>query len=106
MSIKPIDPSDTYEVRELFSCGEGHFLTPVFTHWEEGEVCPHGHNEDASNEDVHLYYRRLAIATKRSDSDGGGDTWEFFLANPGKWGHAPLAPEGLAVGTQFGPKTS
>lgn len=92
MSRKAIDPNDVYMVRELFACGEGHFLTPGFTHWESGEACPHTHDSNASNEDVHLYYRKLLVPTHRSERQGGGDMWEYLLANPGMWGHLPVCP--------------
>lgn len=86
---KPIDPNDTYVVRELFACGAGHFLTPGFTHWESGECCPHSHEV---GEDPHLYYRQMLVPTKQSEKLGGGDMWQWLCARPGKWGHLPLAP--------------
>jgi hypothetical protein len=88
---KLIDPNETYVVRELFACGEGHFMAPGFTHWEEGEACPYGHDTDASNEDVHLYYRKLLVPVQASD---GSDLWTKLTSseNAGKWGQLPVAP--------------
>lgn len=86
--MKTVDPNETYEVMELLSCGEGHFLTPGFTHWEEGEVCPFGHSSDASNADVHLYYRKLLIPTTDSQ---GRPIKEMISENRGKWGQTPVA---------------
>jgi hypothetical protein len=91
MAKKAVDPKETYEIRELFSCGEGHFLMPGFTHWEEGEACPHGHDESASNEDVHLYYRKLMFPVEATD---GGSLWTKLSKpeNANKWGQLPVAP--------------
>lgn len=88
---KQIDPNETYEVKEMFSCGEGHFMTPGFTHWEEGEACPYDHNPNASNADVHLYYRKILVPTLDSN---GRNMWEELTKpeNAGKWGHLPVAP--------------
>jgi len=87
---KPVVKGETYIARELFACGEGHFMSPGFTHWEEGEACPHGHDPDASNEDVHLYYRIILVPEKASD---GTDLWEKLTSpeNAGKWGQLPVA---------------
>lgn len=101
---KSIDPDDTYIVRELFACGEGHFLSPPHTYWEEGEVCPHGHDENATNRDVHLYYRLIMVPTVMTDRDGGGDLWENMLKNPDCWGQLPIAPEGAEEGDKIGTK--
>jgi hypothetical protein len=110
MSVKDVDPDDQYVVREVFSCGEGHFLTPGFTHWEQGEVCPHNHTAGASNEDVHLYYRDLLVPTTLGDGGSkisGTDTMDHWRANAGKWGHLPVAtPENRAKATIVEPNTS
>jgi hypothetical protein len=105
MSVKAIDPTDTYVIRELFGCGEGHALTPGFTHWESGEVCPHGHLRTASNEDVHLYDRLYAVPERRSERQGGGDMWEYLTApeNRGQWIQNPPAPKGLKEGQRIEP---
>lgn len=82
---KPVDPDDTYVIREMFACGEGHFMCPGFTHWESGEACPWRHSDDATNEDVHLYYRNIMVPTSHVD--------KLFNTpeNAGKWGHLPVA---------------
>lgn len=99
MAKKTRDPKDTYEVVELFACGEGHFLTPGFTHWESGEACPHGHSPGASNADVHLYYRKLWVPVWRGTKKNPysrlrGKTVANFAKNPGKWGHLPVVQPG------------
>jgi hypothetical protein len=93
---KKLDPKDTYVVRDMFGCGEGHFLTPGFTHWESGEACPHGHSESANNADVHLYWRKALVptnvGTKENPYDTNTKTYdELFAEKPGTWVHLPLA---------------
>lgn len=65
---------------------------PGFTHWEEGEVCPHGHSDDASNRDVHLYYRQLLFPVESSDP--GVNLWEKLSRSEfaDMWGQLPVAP--------------
>lgn len=96
MSVKQIDPDDSYIVRELFACSAGHFLPPGFTYWEAGECCPHGHSD---GEDPHLYWRLMMVPTKASD---GKDMWRKLLDHPDRWGQFPLAPEGLKEGMRVG----
>lgn len=87
---KAVLPDEVYTVHILFACGEGHFMCPDFTHWEEGEACPYGHSPDSSEEDGCMYYRKLLIPVDASD---GSDMWEYINApeNAGKWGQAPVA---------------
>jgi hypothetical protein len=98
---KPIDPDDSYIVREMFGCGEGHVWTPGYTHWEAGEGCPFGHSDEATNEELHLYRRLVMVPTKTM---GGTDLWQFILEHPNEAMHFPMAPEGLAEGTRVGTK--
>jgi hypothetical protein len=102
MAPKAVDPDDVYIVRELFACGEGHFMCPGFTHWETGEACPMGHASTASNEDVHLYLRKIMVPEFRVGRSGA-KSWENMNAreNAGKWGQLPLAPAGLSIGTRI-----
>lgn len=100
---KPIDPTDTYVVREMFACGEGHCLPRGFTHWESGEACPHAHSEEATNADCHLYWRKIAVPTETTSGD---DMWAMLTSEPNRWSQLPLAPKGLALGTRFGPSSS
>ena len=97
MAKKPIDPKETYNVKELFGCGEGHFLTPGFTHWESGEACPQNHEPGQPNKYYHLYYRKFMVPTHQGTKEDryskDSPTYdELFRDNPGKWGQLPLAP--------------
>lgn len=89
---KKADPNETYEVHEMMGCGEGHFWGPGFTHIESGEVCPLGHAEDATSDDVHLRYRRFLVPTLASD--GKTRLWDVLNLpkNSGKLGQLPVAP--------------
>lgn len=108
--MKPIDPKDTYIVREMFGCGEGHALPLGFTHWESGEACIHGHqNENAPTEYYHLYWRLYLVpvynGTKEDPySEENGKVWDRLLEHPDRWGQFPLAPEGLKEGQIISPK--
>lgn len=106
MSTKPIDPTDTYVVRELFACSDGHFMCPGYTHWEVGEACPHSHRPGLKPSAYCLYDRLLLVPTRRSDRQGGGDMWKYLTSREqrGSWGHLPLAPAGLEAGTVISPK--
>lgn len=111
-----IDPKETYIVRRLFCCGEGHCPGVRFTHWESGEACIHGHSDDADNEDVHFYWRLVLTPKYKGNPDKtkdqyakeNGDWWEFanLPENVNKWCHLPLAPEGLSEGQVIPPDLS
>lgn len=110
MAIKYIDPDDMYIVREMFGCGHGHAMPPGFTHWESGEGCIFTHSQargpgygpgPTTNESAHYYWRLMLV----SIVDGNGqDLWERALSDPNKFGHYPLAPEGLKEGQVVGDK--
>src|SRR4029077_15143429 len=113
---KAIDPKETYIVREVFCCGEGHCPGIRFTHWESGEACVYSHQSDASNKDVHFYWRLALVPKNRGNpdkakdqySDKNGDFWEFanLPENENKWCHFPLAPKGFVVGQVLKPGRS
>lgn len=108
MAIKYIDPDDMYVVRLMFGCGHGHAMPPGFTHWESGEGCPFVHSQEhgpgygpgpTTNESAHLYERLFCVPIV----DGNGaDLWERACSNPNKFGHYPLAPDGLKEGQVIG----
>lgn len=110
---KEIDPKETYIVREVFCCGEGHCPGIRFTHWESGEACIHNHSSESSNADCHYYWRLALVPQYRGNPDktkdqytkANGDFWEFasLPENENKWCHFPLAPEGLKVGQKVSP---
>jgi hypothetical protein len=113
MSRKPIDPKETYVVREVFCCGEGHCPGIRFTHWESGEACVYEHEKGSSNEDCHFYWR-LALTpmykgnpdpTKDQYAEENGNWWEFANQddNVNKWCHLTIAPRGLVAGTVIKP---
>lgn len=100
MSLKKIDPDDSYIVREMFGCGHGHVLPPGFGYWEFGEACTWGHEgPPTDNASYHLYWRLVAVPIVSSK---GEDEWKKLCAHPDKWAHLPLAPEGLQEGTRIG----
>jgi hypothetical protein len=104
MSLKQIDPKDTYIVREMFGCGHGHVLPPGFTHWEEGEACIHGHEgPPTDNASYHLYWRLVLVPVYRKGYDGGEKLWDVLRAEPNKWAHLPLAPKGMKAGQKLSP---
>lgn len=88
---KPVE-GEEYIVREIFGCGEGHFLAS-FTHWESGEACPHGHEAGHDNAYYHLYYRPFLVPKYIGDGPESGDLWEKLNRdeNINKWGQLPLA---------------
>lgn len=107
--MKQIDPKDTYVVRQMFGCGEGHALPPGFTHWESGEGCIHGHSGIGKpNEYYHLYWRLYLVPVYRGTKEDpyspeNGKVWDRLLSNPNKWGQFVPAPEGLREGQTIGP---
>jgi hypothetical protein len=108
---KEIDPLETYVVRAMFGCGEGHALPPGFTHWEEGEACTFGHEVDVKQAHYyHLYWRLylvpMHIGTKEDRYDPrSGLLWEERISqNPNKWGQYALAPKGLKEGKIVRPR--
>ena len=114
---REIDPKETYVVREIFCCGEGHCPGIRFTHWESGEACIHGHEESSTNEDCHLYWRLALIPMYRGDHSGktgdnyspkNGKFWEFaqLPENENKWCHFVLAPKGMKEGQVISPKVA
>jgi len=102
--MKTIDPKETYVVREMFGCGEGHALPPGFTHWESGEACILGHeHHDQPNEYYHLYWRLYLVPMYNGTKDNpydpeSGDLWQRVKDNPNKWGQYTPAPKGLTEG--------
>jgi hypothetical protein len=90
LARKPLVDGEKYIVREMFGCGEGHFLAR-FTHWEQGEACPHAHEPGQPNAYYHLYYRDFLVPEKAEDEKT--DLWEKLNRdeNVNKWGHLPLA---------------
>lgn len=113
---KLIDPNETYIVREIFCCGEGHCPGIRFTHWEEGEACIYIHDEATSNYDCHYYWRLALIPLYKGNPDKGkdqyssenGDFWEFanLPENENRWVQFPLAPKELKEGDRVEPATA
>lgn len=110
MAIKYIDKDDMYVVRMMFACGHGHALPPGFTHWESGEACIFTHSQETgpgygpgptTNESDHYYGRLMLVPMFDLD---GKDIYDKLCDNPNKFGHFPLAPEGLQEGQQVGNK--
>lgn len=111
---REIDPKETYVVREVFCCGEGHCPGINFTHWEAGEACPMGHYVSATNEECHLYWRLVLVPLYRGSKDPDGDNyspdngeyWEFasLPENENKWCHFPLAPKDVKEGDRIEPQ--
>jgi hypothetical protein len=112
---KPIDPKETYVVRRVLCCGEGHCVGVRYTHWESGEACIMGGHEDSTNEECHLYSRLVLVPMYRGDHSGttgdhyspeNGGFWEFANRpeNENKWCHFPLAPAGLHEGQTITPQ--
>jgi len=115
MSIRTIDPKETYVVRQIFCCGEGHCPGIKFTHWESGEACPYDHSSNASNEDCHFYWRLALVPRYRGNwrddpnlnqySKENGDFWDFarLPENVNRWSHFIIAPKGLEEGNKIKP---
>lgn len=113
MSKRTIDPKETYVVREVFCCGHGHCPGINFTHWEAGEACIQGHQDETSNEAVHLYWRLALVPKYKGNPDksadqyaaSNGDWWEFanLPENTNKWCHFNLAPKGMKEGQEIKP---
>lgn len=118
MSLKPIDPKETYIVREVFCCGHGHCPGVLFTHWEAGEGCVYIHKgEPSSIADEHFYWRLALVPLYRGDHTGtthdpysplNGEFWEFanLPENVNKWCHFSMAPKGLKEGQRIEPKVA
>lgn len=114
MAKREIDPKETYVVREVFCCGEGHCMGGTFTHWESGEACMYAHSDSASNEDAHLYWRLALVPLYRGDHSGktgdnyspkNGEFWKYarLPENVNKICHFPIAPKGLKEGQKITP---
>jgi hypothetical protein len=110
MTLKQIDPKETYIVREIFCCGEGHCPGITFTHWETGEACTMDHSSNATNKDVHLYWRKVLIPLYRGTdedrySSDSEDMWNFLNLpkNINKWCHFIIASKEMKVGDRVEP---
>lgn len=108
MAKREIDPKETYVLREVLCCGEGHCVGVRYTHWESGESCiVASHSYDASNADVHLYWREVLTPKYRGNPDKtkdqyapeNGEWWEFARQpeNENKICHLVIAPKNLKL---------
>ena len=93
--LRPYDPKETYVVRRVFCCGEGHCPGVRYTHWEAGEACTYVHDVVTDNESCHFYSRLVLTPKNRGNpnpeadqyADENGDWWEFAHddENVNKW---------------------
>lgn len=107
--MKQIDPQETYVVRMMFGCGEGHALPPGFTHWESGEACIHGHELKNQGVAYYHFYWRLYLVPMFNGSEkdrydpNSGLVWERVCAHPNRFGQYIVAPPGLKEGQVIQP---
>ena len=108
---KQFDPKETYIVREVLCCGDGHCPGVRYTHWEVGEMCIiDGHEEGRIDREVHFYPRLVLVPLYRGTKEDpyskeNGKLWDYLNLddNVNRWSHFVLAPKGMKEGQKITP---